>query len=281
MRRLLIICITALYCHILSAQSTDLTPDPTERLRGQVKYFEEVTYNVWNLRLSSGQTGESAIQTIKRPQSISCHEFDSQGHETTITRFVQRNANVGSIGMDSLGNLDFIANEISRATPDTRTVMRYDEQGRLSLKIIWSFNLEDSAMVLKDSCIYDSTGILCDIIMTRDSIPVPNRYQRQDRNGSYVMTFDDGTTENYRYDSERYLTRYKDPDDKVVRYFYNERGVITRQVSEWKNGSELNVLFIDYEFDEFGNWIRCTRQVKDPGEAPRSTKILERSYLYR
>lgn len=281
MRRLHIICMTALYCHILSAQSIDVTPDPTERLRGQVKYFEEITYNVWNLRLSSGQAGETTIQAIKRPQSITCHEFDSLGNETVITRYVQRNANVGSIGMDSLGNIDFIANEISRATPDTRTIMRYDDQGRLSLKSIWSFNLEDSALVLKDSCIYDSVGMLCNIIMTRDSIPVPNTYQRQDRNGSCSITFDNGTTENYKYDSERYLTRYKDPDNKVVRYYYNELGVITRQVSEWENGSELNVVFTDYEFDESGNWIRCTRLVKDPGEPPRSTKIIERCYLYR
>lgn len=281
MRRLLIICMTALYCLILGAQSTDLTPDPTERLRGQVKYFEEITYNVWNLRLSSGQADQVTMQTIKRPQSITCHEFDAQGHEIAITRYVQRNANVGSIGMDSLGNIDFIANDISRATPDTRTVMRYDDQGRLSLKSIWSFNLEDSALVLKDSCIYDSVGMLCNIIMTRDSIPVPNTYQRQDRNGSYSITFDNGTTENYKYDSERYLTRYKDPDNKVVRYYYNELGVITRQVSEWENGSELNVVLTDYEFDESGNWIRCTRLVKDPGEPPRSTKIIERCYLYR
>lgn len=272
---------TVLYCHILGAQGTDLTPDPTERLSGQVKYYEEITYNVWNLRLSSGQTGEATIQTIKRPQSITCHEFDAQGHETVITGYVQRNANVGSIGMDSLGNIDFIANDISRATPDTRTVMHYDDQGRLGMKKIWSFNIEDCALVLADSCVYDSAGTLCNIIMTRDSIPLPNIYQKQDRNGSYSITFNDGTSESYRYDSERYLVRYKDRDNKVIRFFYNERGLITRQISEWENGSVLNVVFTDYEFDEFGNWIRCIRQVKDPGEPPRSTKIIERTYSYR
>ena len=90
-----------------------------------------------------------------------------------------------------------------------------------------------------------------------------------------------GTSESYRYDSERYLVRYKDRDNKVIRFFYNERGLITRQISEWENGSVLNVVFTDYEFDEFGNWIRCIRQVKDPGEPPRSTKIIERTYSYR
>ena len=40
-------------------------------------------------------------------------------------------------------------------------------------------------------------------------------------------------------------------------------------------------IMTDYEFDEFGNWIRCIRQVKDPGEPPRSTKIIERTYSYR
>lgn len=270
-------------CLSMNAQTVSVAPNATEHLSGDVCYYEETTYNLWNLRLfdSPDQTGQQTVQAIKRPQNIECHEFDSQGNETVITRYVQRDANVGSIGFDDDGNIGFTANEISRAVPDTRTVKSYDRKGRLSTTKTWSYNLADSALILSDSCVYDSAGVLCGIIMLRDSVPVPNRYELLDRNGSYSITYPDGTAENYRYDSDRLLIRYRDRDRTTVRYSYNERGQVIRQTSEWENGGTLNVVFTDYEFDENGNPTRYTRQVKDPGLPPRSTKIIERIYTYR
>ena len=270
-------------CFDLNAQTVNVAPNATEHLSGEVCYYEEITYNLWNLRLfdAPDQRGQQIVQAIKRPQSIECHEFDANGNETVITRYVQRDANVGSIGFDDDGNIGFTANEISRAVPDTRTVKSYDSSGRLITTRTWSFNLGDSALVLSDSCVYDSTGVFCGIIMLRDSISLPNRYESLDRNGSYSITYPDGTAESYRYDSEHQLTRYRDRDRTTVRYSYDERGSVIHQTSEWENGGTLNVIFTDYEYDEYGNWTRCTRQVKDPGNPPRSTKILERTFIYR
>lgn len=283
MKRLIIIIAAFLSWYSLNAQKDIFTPAPTERLNGDVSYYEETTYNIWTLRLFSGpdQKGEQTIRTIKRPQSITCHRFDSLGRETVITRYVQRDANVGSIGRDSLGNVDFIANEISRITPDTRTVMNYDGQGRLCTTKTWSFNLADSTLTQSDSCLYDSTGVLCGMQILRDSLHVPNNYQRQDRNGSYTISYQDGTYQQYRFDSEHCLVRYRDREGKTVRYYYNERCNIIRQVSEWENGSTLNMIFDDYEYDDYGNWTRCSQNEKDPGMPSRSLKIIERTYNYR
>ncbi|MBO7112924.1 MAG: hypothetical protein J6V75_03145 [Bacteroidaceae bacterium] len=283
MKRLIIIIAAFLSWYSMNAQKDIFTPAPTERLNGDVSYYEETTYNIWTLRLFSGpdQKGEQTTQTIKRPQSITCHRFDSLGRETVITRYVQRNASVGSIGRDSLGNVDFIANEISRITPDTRTVMSYDGQGRLCTTKTWSFNLADSTLTQSDSCLYDSTGVLYCMQILRDSLPVPNNYQRQDRNGSYTISYYDGTYQQYRFDSEHCLVRYRDREGKTVRYYYNERCNIIRQVSEWENGSTLNMIFDDYEYDDYGNWTRCSQNEKDPGMPSRSLKIIERTYNYR
>lgn len=283
MKRLIIIIASFLSWYSLNAQKDIFTPAPTERLNGDVSYYEETTYNIWTLRLFSGpdQKGEQTTRTIKRPQSITCHRFDSLGHETVITRYVQRNASVGSIGRDSLGNVDFIANEISRITPDTRTVMSYDGQGRLCTTKTWSFNLADSTLTQSDSCLYDSTGVLYGMQILRDSLHVPNNYQRQDRNGSYTISYYDGTYQQYRFDSEHCLVRYRDREGKTVRYYYNERCNIIRQVSEWENGSTLNMIFDDYEYDDYGNWTRCSQNEKDPGMPSRSLKIIERTYNYR
>lgn len=227
-------------CTPVCAQSFSSTPPATERLQGNVSYFEETTFNVWSIRLNTSQGNES-VSSIKRPESIVCHVFDAHGLETVTTRYVQRDANVGSIGQDDEGNINFIANDISRSVPDTRTLMTYDEHGKLLTRNTWSFNLGDSTLI--------SSGT--------DSI---------------------GT---YRYDSERFLVRYTDPDGMTVRYYYNERGHLTRLSSEWKDGGVLNIIFEDFEYDDYGNWIRCVRKVKDPGEPPRSVKIIERSYIYR
>ena len=43
----------------------------------------------------------------------------------------------------------------------------------------------------------------------------------------------------------------------TVRYYYNERGNLVRQSSEWKDGGVLNYVFEDFEYDDYGNWIRC------------------------
>ena len=267
-----------LFCSRILSQSISTPPSATERLGGDILYFEETTYNMWNLRLSSGN--DRTTQAIKRPESITCHLFDARGNEIVTTRYVQRDANVGSIGMDNDGRIDFIANEISRVVPDERTVRSYDTKNRLVTTRTWSYNLGDSTLVLMDSCIYDSTGTLCGITMVRDSVPLSGRYQKQDRNGSYSITYDDGTSESYRYDSDYFLVRYRDREGRTVKYFYNEHGNNIRQSSEWDDGSSLNVIFDDFEYDESGNWVRCIRNVKDPGMPSRSTKIIGRTYTY-
>lgn len=278
MKRLLI-CLAMLCGHcILHAQAVNLPPYATEHLNGNVAYYEECTFNLWNLRLTSenGQT----VQAIKRPESIVCHEFDEYGNETVTTRYVQRDANVGSVGMDDEGNIDFQANEISRSVPDTRTLMSYDEANHLITRYVWSFDAADSVIIRSDSCLYDSTGVWMGVIMLRDSMMMTGQLEKQGRNG-WNIVFSDGTDEQYRFDPDRNITRYTDHDGMTTRYTYNERGNVIRQTSEWKDGSELNVIFEDFEYDENGNWTKCTRKVKDPGESPRSVKIIERSYIYR
>ena len=272
-----------LSCTITIAQTVSVPPDATECLVNGVCCYEETTYDMWNLRLSSDpdHPASQTIQPIKHPQSVSCHLFDENGHETVVTRYVQRDANVGSIGMDENGNVDFVANDIKRDIPDTRTFYTYDDKGRNVTRKTWSFNLGDSTLILSDSCIYDSDGQLCGILIQRDSINMYGICRTDDRNGSYTVSFSDGTSEKYRYDSEKFLVRYTDRDLKTVRYSYNERGDIIRQLTEWEDGATLNVVFEEYQFDENGNWTSRKRIVKDPGQQPRSTKITERIYRYR
>ena len=239
MRHLFIV-IPALLCAPMWAQKYSSTPPATEYLQGNVSYYEETTYNVWSIHLNS-KNGPQASQSIKRPESVTCHQFDADGHETATTRYVQRDANVGSIGRDEDGNINFIANEISRVTPDTRTIMTYNESGELITRQTWSFNMGDSTLIEE----------------APDSLNT------------------------YRYDSDNFLIRYTDSDGMTVRYYYNERGNLVRQSSEWKDGGVLNYVYEDFEYDDYGNWIRCVRKLKDPGEPPRSTKIIERSFIYR
>ncbi|MBO7110895.1 MAG: RHS repeat protein [Bacteroidaceae bacterium] len=235
----LILLSSVILCSVLRAQNVSIPPTATERLGGHVLYYEETTYNLWSMRLTSGS---QAVQEIKRPESVVCHTFNEQGLETSVTKYVQRDANVGTIGLDKDGNIDFIANEIRRDSPDTRTVNTYDGHGKLLSSLTWSYNLGDSTLVQTDS---DSTGAT------------------------------------YKYDSDNYLVRYTDSDGMTVRFYYNERGNLVKQSSEWKDGGVLNIVFEDYEYDEYGNWTRCTRKVKDPGEQPRSVKVMERTYIYR
>ena len=258
-----------------------MPPYATEHLGGHVSYYEEVTYNLWNLRLNTADSKEQAVQPIKHQESIVCHEFNLNGNETLITRYVQRDSNVGSIGRDDDGNLNFIANEISRITPDTRTLLSYGEQDRLITRKVWSFNAGDSTMILSDSCIYDSTGTLSCFIMIRDSVSTISQYKRQGRTGGWSIIYSDGTSEEYRFDSEHNLLRYTDRDGMTLKNTFNERGHIIKQTSEWEDGSVLNVVFEDFEYYDNGNLTRCIRIVKDPGESPRSTKIIERSFRYR
>ena len=264
-----------LSCSVLSAQTVSIPPNATEHLGGDVCYFEETTFNLWNLRISN------EVQIIKRPQSIVCHKFDTSGHEIAITRYVQRNADVGSICLNPDGTLDFTVNEISRATPDTRTLQTFDSNGRIVTKKTWSFNAPDSTLIVSDSCVYDSTGQICAIIIIRDSVPLPNTYKKLDRNGSYRVSFKDGTSESFRYDTDNNLVKYTDREGMTVKYFYDERHNVIRQTSDWEDGGVLNIVFDNHEYDEKGNWTRCNRKVKDPGEPPRSTKIIERTYQYR
>ena len=235
----LILMSSVILCSMLRAQTVSTPPAATEHLEGNVSYYEETTYNLWSIRITSA---DQTAQTIKRPESVVCHRFNDRGLETSVTRYVQRDANVGSIGMDEDGNIDFIANGIRREIPDTRTVMDYDDQGRLLSRKTWSYNLGDSTLITSDS---DSTG------------------------------------NTYKYDSDHFLIRFTDRDGMTVRYLYNQRGNLVKQTSQWKDGGVLNIVFEDYEYDEYGNWTRCIRQVKDPGEKPRSTKIIERTYIYR
>lgn len=234
MRNLVTVISALLFCAPIYSQ-----PQATETLQGPISYYEETTYNLWRMRLNSGTDSGQTVQEIKRPESIVCHEFDTNGHETVITRYVQRDANVGSIGRDEDGSINFIANEIRRDIPDTRTVMTYDGQGKLQSRKTWSFNLGDSTLVDTES----------------------------------------GSTS--KYDSDNFLVRYTDRDGMTVKYYYNDRGNLIRQTSEWKDGGVLNIVFEDFEYDDYGNWTRCLRKVKDPGEPPRSVKIIERKYIYR
>lgn len=268
---------------MVEAQNISIPPTATERLGGDVSYYEETTYNLWSIRLTSGDgtTGEQTVQTIKRPQETVCHNFNDQGKETVITRYVQRDSNVGSIGRDNEGNIDFIVNNISRISPDTRTVVQYDSTGCLYSINTWSYNLGDSSLIRSDTCIYDSAGQLTVINMQRDSLPSKGAYHSDDRNGSYHILYEDGTMESCRYDTDGFLIRYTDRDGMFFKYLYNERGNLAKQTSEWKDGGVLNIIFEDYEYDEYGNWTRCVRKVKDPGEPPRSTKIIERTLIYR
>ena len=76
------------------------------------------------------------------------------------------------------------------------------------------------------------------------------------------------------YERERNMARQKAETNKVMQECYNEFTCVLRDILAQLDKE-------DFEYDDYGNWTRCLRKVKDPGETPRSVKIIERKYIYR
>ncbi len=284
MRRIAPILTSLLLCLTAKAQTADTPPDATERMSGDVSYYEETVFNEWNMRLAPGSgttdDGKDLNIPIRRQESVVCHSLDSSGREKGTVRYVQRNANIGDLSRNQEGAIVYTANDISRDVPDTRVTTLFHPD-RSFLKEVWSYNRTDSALIRRDSCFYDAQGDLKGTATLFDSIPIKGEIESTDRNGSYRILYQDGTQQLFRYDPEGFLIRYTDRDGMTVRYSYNERGHLIRQTSEWTDGSILNIVFDEYEYDFQGNWIRRSRKVKDPGEQPRSIKTVTRTYIYR
>ena len=284
MRSISLIITSLLLCLTAKAQTADTPPDATERMSGDVLYYEETVYNEWNIRLTPGSgtadAGQDLNIPIRRLESVSCHRFDDSGHERQVVRYVQRNSNIGDLSRNLEGSIVYTANEISRDVPDTRltTVYRLD---RTFVKEVWAYNRTDSIMTRRDSCYYDTQGNLKGSVTLFDSIQMKGEIEGTDRNGSYRISYQDGTQQQFRFDPDGFLIRYTDRDGMTVKYSYNDRGHLTRQTSEWTDGSVLNIVYDEYQYDTQGNWIQRSRKVKDPGEQPRSVKTVTRTYTYR
>lgn len=107
----LFICLASVICCNIAAQDV-----MGERLAGDVMYYEEEVYSLVFIRLNYG--AEQTVQTLKRATSLRVHEFDADGHETEMSEYTQRDANMGSIAADGSSANE---NEIRRVSP-ARTV---------------------------------------------------------------------------------------------------------------------------------------------------------------
>lgn len=226
-------------CCQLSAQGVT-----GERLAGDVTYYEEETYSLVFIRLYSGT---ETLQTLRRAQNITCHEFDANGRETRMTEYTQRDANIGSLTVDGSTQSP---NGIRRDNPARTVAYEYSESG------------------------------LSSIYISKDSITDTLFCERLDRNGSYRAFSPNGKASTYRYDLDHCLVRYSDSESMTVRYTYNDRGHLIRSTTEWNDASSQTVTYDSYQYDEYGNWTSRIKNEKSPGESPRPIAIEERRYRY-
>lgn len=236
--------LTALFaCFTAYAQNSWIQPQPTERLYGNVSYYEEETYNLVFIRLHYGTESDApeTVQTLRRAKSVSCHEFDESGRETKMTEYVQRDASMGTLSTD--GNTSD-SNEIRRDNP-VRTIVRQTDG----------------------------------MIVTHDGITDTVSFEVTDRHGSYIMHLAGGKQCSCKFDSDRNLVRYTDSEGMVIRYSYDENGHLSRTVTEWTGESSSTITYDSYEYDENGNWTRRIKNAKVTGEPAKPIAIEERRYI--
>ena len=244
---------------------------PEVRPSGDIAYYEELTYSLWNLQLEGVKNGDMQIRHI---QGIVCHSFDDNGNEICRTEYRNRNSGIVEIEIGEDG-LPRVANDsIDRSTPAARIRILYgSDSGKPERMERWESDTSAIGLTSSDTLVYDSQGRLLKA-GTADIV-------HSGRNGSYSIEYPDGKKRSFKLDSDGFLVQYSDHDGLEARYSYNEHGCVICIEQEWNNESISTTLFDEYEYDIYGNWTFCRRYALLPEGRKRLTGIIERVYNYR
>ena len=246
---------------------------PEVRPAGDIAYYEERTYSLWNLQLEGVKDGDIQIRHI---QSIVCHSFDNDGNEVCRTEYRNRNSGIVDIEIGEDGIPHAANDTIDRSIPSTRIDFIYERENSCGKPVRmerWESDTSVISMVSSDTLIYDTEGRLLKA-GTADIV-------HSGRNGSYDIGYPDGKKHAFKLDSDGFLVRYSDNEGLEARYSYNEHGCVICIEQEWNNESITTTLFDEYKYDRYGNWTSCRRYALLPEGRKRLTGILERNYDYR
>ena len=214
---------------------------------------------------------EGAVRTVvtKHPQLKTTHQFDREGHVTSLELAPTNEADSARYiyQYDESGRLV----EEQTFEPDNtvayRKMFRYgfDEQGRQSAQVAVT---DKGLFAHAEFSLYDARGLLSEEIMvTGQGVAEKSLYDVRGNLIYHVRYFQGRLVleATHRYDPLDRLkeSRFYGNDGEQMRkdrYRYDQAGHRVEQTSEYYRQSHLRKSVVTYEFDQAGNWLKETIQ---------------------
>lgn len=214
---------------------------------------------------------EGAVRTVvtKHPQLKTTHQFDREGHLTSLELVPTNEADSARYiyQYDESGRLI----EEQTSEPDNtvayRKVYRYgfDERGRQSAQVAVT---DKGLFAHAEFPLYDARGLLSEaILVTGQGVAEKSLYDVRGNLIYHVRYFQGRLVleTTHRYDPLDRLkeSRFYGSDGEQMRkdrYRYDQAGNRVEQTSEYYRQSHLRKSVVTYEFDQAGNWLKETIQ---------------------
>ena len=214
---------------------------------------------------------EGAVRTVvtKHPQLKTTHQFDREGHLTSLELVPTNEADSARYiyQYDESGRLI----EEQTSEPDNtvayRKVYRYgfDERGRQSAQVAVT---DRGLFAHAEFPLYDARGLLSEaILVTGQGVAEKSLYDVRGNLIYHVRYFQGRLVleTTHRYDPLDRLkeSRFYGSDGEQMRkdrYRYDQAGNRVEQTSEYYRQSHLRKSVVTYEFDQAGNWLKETIQ---------------------
>ena len=214
---------------------------------------------------------EGAVRTVvtKHPQLKTTHQFDREGHLTSLELVPTNEADSARYiyQYDESGRLI----EEQTSEPDNtvayRKVYRYgfDERGRQSAQVAVT---DKGLFAHAEFPLYDARGLLSEaILVTGQGVAEKSLYDVRGNLIYHVRYFQGRLVleTTHRYDPLDRLkeSRFYGGDGEQMRkdrYRYDQAGNRVEQTSEYYRQSHLRKSVVTYEFDQAGNWLKETIQ---------------------
>lgn len=214
---------------------------------------------------------EGAVRTVvtKHPQLTTTHQFDREGHLTSLELVPTNEADSARYiyQYDESGRLI----EEQTSEPDNtvayRKVYRYgfDERGRQSAQVAVT---DRGLFAHAEFSLYDARGLLSEaILVTGQGVAEKSLYDVRGNLIYHVRYFQGRLVleTTHRYDPLDRLkeSRFYGSDGEQMRkdrYRYDQAGNRVEQTSEYYRQSHLRKSVVTYEFDQAGNWLKETIQ---------------------
>lgn len=212
-----------------------------------------------------------AVHTVvtKHPQLKTTHQFDRDGHLTSLALVPTNEADVARYvyQYDESGRLIEEQTFEPDNTVSYRKLFRYgiDEQGRQSAQLAVTDN---GLLAHAEFSIYDDRGSLAEeIVITGQGVAEKSLYDVRGNLVYHARYFQGRLVleASHHYDPLDRLkeSRFYGGDGEPVRkdhYRYDQAGNRIEQTSEYYRQSHLRKSVVTYEFDHAGNWVKETIQ---------------------